>query len=100
MLRACYAYKIRTDSASHLLCRQCTIPAEGVYIDGDLAEIRCPKCGVSLRGEAAADIFRQQAIHFGRKQAQDMLRRAFRGGKTMRYKPATLHDPGGPFVIG
>ena len=91
------------DSLKTFLCRRCKVPAQIGIEDGDIAFMRCPRCGMKVEGEIARRMYIEQAQYVNRKAVQDMFRRALSGGQSggvsSSHQPTHLKQPSGEFVI-
>ena len=82
--RNCVTWLATYISPKTFLCRRCKVPAQIGIEDGDIAFMRCPRCGVKVEGEIARRMYIEQAQYVNRKAAQDMFRRALPGGAVGR----------------
>ena len=71
-----------------IMCRSCKVPTNGSRVDGEIDRISCPTCGVFLEGDAAREVYIEQA-----RQLRDVI--LFEKG----FLPNKPKDVLGPFVI-
>ena len=83
-----------------LICRSCKIAAQAELVDGQIVSIACPSCGVLVEGDAAGEVYLQQARYRSIKMAQDVFSKGFSKDRSIEYQPGRVKDPGGPFTIG
>ena len=83
-----------------LICRRCKVEAHAHLINGEIASITCPSCGVLVEGDAARKMYLEEASYLAIKEAQDAFGRGFRKGGPIKYQPGRLSKPSGPFTIG
>ena len=83
-----------------LICRSCKVAAQAELVDDQIISITCPSCGVLVEGDAAGEMYLQQARYHSIKMAQDVFKKGFSKDRSIEYKPGRINDPGGPFTIG
>ena len=83
-----------------LICRRCKVAAQSEIVDGEVASIACPTCGISVEGDVAREVHLNQARYFAMHKVQNVFRRTFSKGGSFRYQPGRINDPRGPFIIG
>ena len=83
-----------------LICRRCKIAAQAEFVDGQMASIACPSCGLLVEGDAAHKMYLDQARYFAVHEAQNLIRRTFSKNRSVRYEPSRINEPGDPFIIG
>ena len=82
-----------------LICRRCKIAAQAEFVDGQMASIACPSCGLLVEGDAAHKMYLNQARYVAIQKTQNVFKGAFSKNRSVRYEPGRINDPGGPFII-
>ena len=83
-----------------LICRRCKIAAQAEFVDEQMASIACPSCGILVEGDAAHEMYLNQARHFAMHEAQNLISQTFSKNRSVRYEPSRINEPGDPFIIG
>ena len=88
-------------TTQELVCRRCKVAVHGEHRNGKLRVIRCPKCGVSVEGNAADRLYIELARYEMRKvftkgRSGSVVKN---GGVQITHTGRKPKDPGGPFII-
>ena len=79
-----------------LICRSCKVAAQAKFVDGQMASIACPSCGLVVEGDAAHKMYLDQAHYFAVREAQNILSRTFSKGGAFKHQPSRINKPRGP----
>ncbi len=83
-----------------LICRICKVAAHAQFVDGQVTSIACPSCGIMVEGDAAHEMYLNQARYLAIQKARNVFKGAFSKSRSVRYEPSRMHEPGGPFITG
>ena len=83
-----------------LICRRCKVAAHAEFVDGQMASIACPSCGLLVEGDTAHEMYLNQARYLAMHEARNVFKGAFSKNRSVRYAPSRMNEPGGPFIIG
>ena len=83
-----------------LICRNCKITAHAKFVDGQMASITCPSCGLLVEGDAAHEMYLNQVRYLAIQKAQNVFKGVFSKNRSVRYEPNRISEPGDPFIIG
>ena len=79
-----------------LICRRCKVAAQAEFVDGEMASIACPSCGLLVEGDTAHEMYLNQVRYLAIQKARNVFKGAFSKSRSVRYEPSRMNEPRGP----